>query len=194
VGVVANQPKQLEGTLDLNACTKASRFVRFCDAFNIPLLTFVDCPGTLPSREEENNGIIKHASGLLCAYCEATVPKVTLIVRKAYGIGYLHFCSRHVSDIALAWPSAVISMIGPRGAAKAMLGREASRLRDQESRIAELARQHVEKMSPSLAVANGYVGSVIKPPETRDWLIKALESTLNKLVTRPAKKHGTFPL
>ncbi|MFH0849285.1 MAG: acyl-CoA carboxylase subunit beta [archaeon] len=195
VGLVANQPKQLKGTLDSNACTKASRFVRFCDAFNIPLLTFVDCPGTLPSREEENNGIIKHASGLLCAYCEATVPKVTLIVRKAYGSGYLHFCSRHASDITLAWPSAIISVIGPRGAAKAMSGHEIDRLRGQENRIAELARQYVEKnTSPSTAVANGYVDNVIKPQETRDWLIKALESTLNKRVTKPAKKHGTFPL
>jgi len=196
VGIVANQPKVLAGTLDINASVKAGRFVRFCDAFNIPLVTFVDVPGFLPGADQEHGGIIRHASKLLYAYCEASVPKVTVITRKAYGGAYDIMCSKHIrGDINYAWPTAEIAVIGPQGAVNVIFGKEIAQSENPQERINQLTEEYRRKYaSPYAAAARGYIDDVIMPHETRPKLIRALAALANKRESRPARKHGNIPL
>ncbi len=198
VGVVANQPKVLAGVLDINTATKAARFVRFCDAFNIPLVTFEDVPGFLPGTEQEHGGIIRHGAKLLFAYCEATVPKVTVITRKAYGGAYDVMSSKHIrGDYNVAWPGAELAVMGAEGAVN-ILYRKEIQAADKEDRDA-LRRKYVEEynakfMNPYIAAGLGYLDDVIEPNETRPRIIRALESLQNKRQTLPRKKHGNIPL
>ncbi len=196
VGVVANQPKVLAGTLDIAASTKAARFVRFCDAFNIPLVTFVDVPGFLPGTEQEYGGIIRHGSKLLYAYCEATVPKLTVITRKAYGGAYVVMCSKHIgADLNLAWPTAEIAVMGPDAAVGLVFRRELAAAEDPAGRKRELVERYEELFaSPYQAASRGYVDAVIPPRETRARLIRALSLARAKRVAAPARKHGNIPL
>jgi len=196
IGVVANQPQHLAGTLDINASEKAARFVRMCDAFNIPLFTFVDVPGFLPGVEQEHGGIIRHGAKLLYAYCEATVPRVTVIVRKSYGGAYLVMNARGVgADLVYAWPSAEIAVMGAQGAVNVIHRREITDASDPELRRSELIDEYQEKFAhPYVAAELGLVDDVIEPRQTRVKLIKALEMLANKRHTMPAKKHGNIPL
>ncbi len=193
IGIIASQPKELGGALDTIGCTKAARFIRFCDAFNLPLVIFVDCPGILPAVEEEKGGVARHSSKLLYAFCEATVPKISVITRKAYGEAYLLMCNEHVSDIRLAWPSATISVMGPIGMVKAMFASEISRSENPESRIKDLVREYIERFAdPRFAASKGYIDKVVVPRDTRKWLILGLESLSAKRESRPQRKHGAF--
>ena len=187
VGIVANQPAVLAGVLDINASTKGARFIRFCDAFNIPLVTFEDVPGFLPGVAQEHGGIIRHGAKLLFAYCEATVPKVTVIVRKAYGGAYDVMNSKHVrGDYNVAWPSAEIAVMGPKGAVEILYKHEATEAHEAEYR---------EKFAhPYLAAARGYVDDIIDPRDTRPRLIDALATLATKRDRNPPKKHGNIPL
>ena len=196
VGIVANQPQFLAGCLDIDASWKAGRFVRFCDAFNIPLITFVDVPGFLPGIQQEYDGIIRNGAKILYAFCEATVPKITLITRKAYGGAYDVMCSKHIrADINYAWPSAEIAVMGASGAANILYRKEIKAAQDPAAKKAELVKDYNDRFaSPYLAAARGYVDDVIEPRETRPRLIEALESCALKRETRPAKKHGNIPL
>jgi propionyl-CoA carboxylase beta chain len=196
VGVVANQPNYLAGTLDINSSIKAARFVRFCDAFNIPLLTFVDVPGFLPGTAQEYGGIIKHGAKLLYAYCEATVPKITLITRKAYGGAYDVMSSKHIrGDINLAYPTAEIAVMGPEGAVNIIFRRDIQESAAPDSLRAEKAAEYREKFAnPYVAASLGYIDEVIDPKETRLKLIRALEMLQNKRDSNPPKKHGNIPL
>jgi propionyl-CoA carboxylase beta chain len=196
VGVVANQPAVLAGVLDINASTKAARFVRFCDAFNIPLVTFVDVPGFLPGTVQEHGGIIRHGAKLMYAYAEATVPKLTVITRKAYGGAYDVMSSKHLrGDINLAWPSAEIAVMGPEGAVNIVFRREISEAANAEETRARLVAEYREKFAnPYIAAARGYIDAVIEPHETRPRLINALEMLQNKRDANPPKKHGNIPL
>jgi len=196
VGIVANQPNYLAGTLDINSSVKAARFVRFCDAFNIPLLTFVDVPGFLPGTAQEYGGIIKHGAKLLYAYCEATVPKITLITRKAYGGAYDVMSSKHIrGDINLAYPTAEIAVMGPEGAVNIIFRRDIQEAADPEPVREEKAAEYRQKFAnPYIAASLGYIDEVIDPKETRPRLIHALEMLQNKRDTNPAKKHGNIPL
>ncbi len=196
VGVVGNQPKVLAGTLDIDSSTKGGRFVRFCDAFNIPLLTFVDVPGFLPGTEQEWGGIIRNGAKLLFAYCEATVPKITVITRKAYGGAYDVMCSKHIrGDVNLAWPSAELAVMGPEGAVNIVFRKEIEAAEDPEARRAELVEEYKERFAnPYIAAELGYIDDVIEPPHTRPRVIEALETLMTKRETRPAKKHGNIPL
>lgn len=196
VGIVGNQPAHLAGCLDIHSSTKAGRFVRFCDCFNIPLITFVDVPGFLPGTTQEYGGIIRSGSKLLYAYCEATVPKLTVIIRKAYGGAYDVMCSKHIrADINFAWPSAEIAVMGPDGAINIIFRKEIQEAENKEKRRKELAEEYREKFaSPYIAAERGYIDDVIEPPETRPRLINALISLLSKREQRPAKKHGNIPL
>lgn len=196
VGVVANQPAVLAGVLDINASVKAARFVRFCDAFNIPIITFVDVPGFLPGMAQEHGGIIRHGAKLLYAYAEATVPKLTVITRKAYGGAYDVMSSKHLrGDINLAWPSAEIAVMGPEGAVNIIFRREISEAADAEATRARLVAGYREKFAnPYVAAARGFVDAVIEPHETRPRLINALEMLQNKRDSNPPKKHGNIPL
>jgi acetyl-CoA carboxylase carboxyltransferase component len=196
VGIVANQPAVLAGVLDINASTKAARFVRFCDAFNIPLVSLVDVPGFLPGLEQEHGGIIRHGAKLLYAYAEATVPKLTVITRKAYGGAYVVMSSKHLrSDINLAWPTAEIAVMGPEGAVNIIFRRELSEASDTEEARSRLVVEYREKFaSPYAAAFRGYCDAVIEPRETRPRLINALEMLQNKRDTNPLKKHGNIPL
>jgi acetyl-CoA carboxylase carboxyltransferase component len=192
-GIVANQPRIMAGCLDIDASDKAARFVRFCDAFNIPLLTVVDVPGYLPGSAQEHGGVIRHGAKLLYAYSEATVPKVTLIVRKSYGGAYLAMCSRHLgADVVIAWPQAEIAVMGPEGAASIIFRKEmlASEARRQE-KIDEYRRNF---SNPYQAAKRGYVDLVINPRDTRPTVIAAFEMARNKREPRPRKKHGNIPL
>ncbi len=196
VGIIANQPKVLAGCLDINASDKAARFIRFCDAFNIPLLTLVDTPGYLPGIEQEFGGIIRHGAKLLYAYSEASVPKITLILRKAYGGAYLAMCSRSLgADQILAWPSAEIAVMGPEGAANIIFRKEIAGAKDpvlvRQQKIDEYREQFA---NPYVAAAHGYVDTIIDPAETRSALIQAFEALATKKEMRPAKKHGNFPV
>jgi propionyl-CoA carboxylase beta chain len=195
VGVVANQPAVLAGTLDIEASEKAARFVRFCDAFNIPLLTFVDVPGFLPGVEQEHHGIIRHGAKLLYAYCEATVPRITVITRKAYGGAYLVMNARGVrADLVFAWPSAEIAVMGAQGAVNIIHRREISAAEDTEKARAELITDYETKFNnPYVAAELGLVDEVIEPRETRYKLIRALEVLRTKRETLPPKKHGNGP-
>ena len=196
VGIVGNQPAYLAGVLDINASTKASRFVRFCDCFNVPIITFVDVPGFMPGTDQEYGGIIKHGAKLLYAYAEATVPKLSVMTRKAYGGAYIVMGSKHLrGDINLAWPSAEIAVMGPEGAVNIVFREELAKTADAEEERARLVEEFREKFaSPYLAASRGYLDDVIEPPETRPRLIRALEMLQNKRDTLPPKKHGNIPL
>ena len=196
IGIVANQPAVLAGVLDINCSDKAGRFVRFCDAFNIPIITFVDVPGFLPGTGQEHGGIIRHGAKLLYAYCEATVPKITLITRKAYGGAYDVMSSKHIrGDLNLAWPSAELAVMGPEGAVSIIFRKELSKAKDPEKRKAELVAEYRQKFaSPYVAAARGYLDDVIEPRFTRPRLINALEMLASKRDSNPPKKHGNIPL
>lgn len=198
VGIVGNQPAFLAGVLDINASVKGARFVRFCDAFNIPLITFEDVPGFLPGTQQEFGGIIKHGAKLLFAFAEATVPKITVITRKAYGGAYCVMSSKHIrTDINYAWPTAEIAVMGPEGAVNIVYRRELERAAESErERIrAEKTAEFRERFAnPYIAAEKGYVDAIIAPAETRAKLIAALESLENKRDTNPRKKHGNIPL
>jgi propionyl-CoA carboxylase beta chain len=196
IGIVANQPAQSSGALDINSSMKAARFVRFCDAFNIPIVTFVDVPGFLPGIEQEHGGIIKHGSKLLYAYCEATVPKVTVILRKDYGGAYDVMGSKHSgADINYAWPTAEIAVMGPQGAINIIFRKEIAEAKDQKQKHSELVSEYRQKFaSPYIAAQKGYIDEVIEPAETRPKLISALESLVTKREPRPSRKHSNVPL
>ena len=196
IGIVANQPKHFAGALDVKSSIKADRFIRFCDAFNIPIITFEDVPGFLPGIEQEHGGIIRHGSKLLFAYCEATVPKITVIVRKAYGGAYDVMGSKHSgADINYAWPSAEIAVMGPAGAINIIFRKEIARAQDPEKRRKELTAEYREKFAnPYIAAEKGYIDDVIEPAQTRPKLISALEMLITKREPRPSKKHSNIPL
>jgi Carboxyl transferase domain. len=196
VGIVANQPRVNAGVLDVDASDKAARFVRFCDSFNIPLLTFTDVPGYLPGIKQEHSGIIRHGAKLLYAFAEATVPKINVIVRKAYGGAYIAMNSRHLgADIVLAWPTAEIAVMGPEGAANIIFRKEIGMAEDPVSYRQEKIREYREKFSnPYIAAARGYVDDVIEPSETRQRVASALDMLAGKRETRPPRKHGNIPL
>ncbi len=196
VGIVANQPAYLAGVLDIDCSEKAGRFVRFCDSFNIPILTFVDVPGFLPGLEQEHGGIIRSGAKLLYAYCEATVPKITLITRKAYGGAYDVMSSKHIrGDINLAWPSAEIAVMGPEGAVNIIFRKELAKAKDPEKKRAELVEEYRAKFAnPYIAASRGYIDDVIEPSTTRARLINALEMLSHKRDSNPGKKHGNIPL
>jgi acetyl-CoA carboxylase carboxyltransferase component len=196
IGVVAQQPTVLAGVLDINASVKAARFVRFCDAFNIPLVTFVDVPGFLPGVGQEHGGIIRQGAKLLYAYCEATVQKVTVITRKAYGGAYDVMSSKHIrGDVNLAWPTAEIAVMGIEGAVNIVFRDQLSSSEDPDGLRAQLEREYRENLAnPYVAAARGYVDDVIEPRETRPRLINALDMLQNKRDHNPPKKHGNIPL
>jgi propionyl-CoA carboxylase beta chain len=196
VGIVANQPAVLAGVLDINSSEKAARFIRFCDAFNIPVITFVDVPGFLPGTVQEHNGIIRSGSKLLFAYCEATVPKLTIITRKAYGGAYDVMSSKHIrGDLNLAWPSAEIAVMGPDGAVNIIFRKEIAEAEDPEVRRQELVVDYREKFAnPYVAASRGYLDDIIEPHFTRPRLINGLEMLANKRDSNPPKKHSCIPL
>ena len=196
VGIIANQPAVLAGVLDINASTKAARFIRFCDAFNIPLVTFEDVPGFMPGTVQEHGGIIRAGAKLLYAYAEATVPKLTVVTRKAYGGAYDVMSSKHLrGDFNVAWPSAELAVMGPDGAVNIIFRRELAEAEDPVARKAELVAEYREKFAnPYIAAARGYLDDVIEPHETRPRLINALEMLQNKRDSNPPKKHGNIPL
>jgi propionyl-CoA carboxylase beta chain len=191
VAVIANQPEHLAGVLDINSSIKGARFVRFCDAFNIPLITFVDVPGFLPGTVQEFGGIIKHGAKLLYAYAEATVPKITLITRKAYGGAYDVMASKHLgADINYAYPSAEIAVMGPAGAVNIIFRNE----KDEEAKAKRVEDYRENFANPYKAAELGYIDEIIYPRNTREKLIAALEMTKNKREENPPKKHGNIPL
>lgn len=196
VGVIGNQPKVLAGTLDINSSTKGARFIRFCDAFNIPLLTFVDVPGFLPGTTQEFQGIIRNGAKLLYAYCEATVPKITVITRKAYGGAYDVMCSKHIrADINFAWPSAELAVMGPDGAVNIIFKKEILAAENPSKRAKELVNEYREKFAnPYIAAEMGFIDDIIEPKFTRIRVIDALHTLVNKREIRPSKKHGNIPL
>ncbi len=196
VGVVANQPSQKAGTLDINASTKAARFIRFCDAFNIPLLTLVDVPGFLPGTDQEYNGIIRHGAKLLYAFAEATVPKITVITRKAYGGAYNVMCSKHIgADFNFAWPSGEIAVMGPSGAVSVIFRREIAASQEPAKRAAELTADYQNRFAnPYVAAERGFLDAVIEPRDTRPTLIRAFATAAGKREPRPSRKHGNIPL
>jgi propionyl-CoA carboxylase beta chain len=196
VGIVANQPQVLAGVLDINASTKAARFVRFCDAFNIPLVTFEDVPGFLPGVGQEHGGVIRHGAKLLYAYAEATVPKITVITRKAYGGAYDVMSSKHIrGDINFAWPSAEIAVMGPEGAINILHRQELAEAKDPQALRAQLTSDYRARFaSPYIAAARGFIDDVIEPSQTRPRIINALEMLQNKRDKNPPKKHGNIPL
>jgi len=196
IGIIANQPKQLAGCLDINASDKATRFIRFCDAFNIPLLTIADVPGYLPGSQQEWGGIIRHGAKLLWCYSEATVPKLLLVTRKDYGGSYLAMCSKDLgADMAFAWPSAEIAVMGAGGAANIIHRKEIKGAEDQAAKRQEKIDEYEELFSnPYQAAQRGYIDAIIVPSETRPRLIDALEVMCSKRETRPPKKHGNIPM
>jgi propionyl-CoA carboxylase beta chain len=196
IGIVANQPAVLAGVLDIEASEKAARFVRFCDSFNVPLLTFVDVPGFLPGLDQEHGGIIRAGAKLLYAYCETTVPKMTVITRKAYGGAYDVMSSKHIrGDVNFAWPSAEIAVMGPEGAVNIIFRKELAQAENPEERRQELVEEYREKFAnPYVAASRGYIDDVIEPRDTRPRLINALEMLSNKRENNPPKKHGNVPL
>jgi acetyl-CoA carboxylase carboxyltransferase component len=195
VGFVANQPLEMAGVLDVDSSDKAARFIRYCDAFNIPLVTLVDLPGYLPGVDQEHAGVIRHGAKVLYAYSEATVPKLTVILRKAYGGGYIAMSSRHLgADFVFAWPTAEIAVMGPEGAANIIFRREIMSAPDpDEMRRAKVEEYKVKFANPYVAASRGYIDSVIEPSETRKLLVHALELSMNKEVAMPRKKHGIPP-
>jgi acetyl-CoA carboxylase carboxyltransferase component len=195
-GIVAQQPMILAGVLDIDSSTKAARFVRFCDAFNIPIITFEDVPGFMPGVAQEHGGIIRSGAKLLYAYCEATVPRVTIITRKAYGGAYDVMSSKHIrGDISYAWPSAEIAVMGPEGAVNIIFRKQLAEAEDPEAERARLVQEYRDTFAnPYVAAARGYIDDVIEPHETRPRLIEALQMLQNKRDTNPPKKHGNIPL
>jgi len=196
VGIVANQPRIYAGAIDIDASDKAARFVRFLDAFNIPIITFVDTPGFLPGVAQEHGGIIRHGAKLLYAYSEATVPKITIILRKAYGGAYICMGSQHLgADMVAAWPTAEIAVMGPEGAVNIVFRKEIEKADNPEELRQKRIEEYKEKFAnPYMAAQRGYVNDVIAPASTRAWLAKALELTRTKVESRPTKKHGNIPL
>ncbi|MCZ6820549.1 MAG: methylmalonyl-CoA carboxyltransferase, partial [Calditrichaeota bacterium] len=196
VGIVANQPAVLAGVLDIDSSKKGGRFVRFCDAFNIPIITFVDVPGFLPGTDQEWGGIIANGAKLLYAFCEATVPKITVITRKAYGGAYDVMSSKHIrGDVNLAWPSAEIAVMGPKGAVEIIFKKEINAAADREKAVEEKTEEYRERFAnPYSAAERGYIDEIIEPQETRPRLIQALEMLENKVDSNPRKKHGNIPL
>jgi acetyl-CoA carboxylase carboxyltransferase component len=196
VGVIGNQPMHMAGTLDIDSSVKAARFVRFCDAFNIPLLTFVDVPGFLPGTSQEYGGIIRHGAKLLYAYCEATVPKLTVITRKAYGGAYDVMASKHIrADFNFAWPTSEIAVMGVDAAVRIIFRKELAEATNQAERQAELVEDYQNRFAnPYVAAERGYIDAVIEPRETRPSLIKALRIARTKRQSMPARKHGNIPL
>jgi propionyl-CoA carboxylase beta chain len=196
VGIVANQPMVLAGCLDINSSIKAARFIRFCDCFNIPIITFEDVPGYLPGTNQEHGGIIKHGAKLLFAYGEATVPKLTVIVRKSYGGAYCVMGSKHMrADYNMAYPTAEIAVMGPEGAVNILYRRELAQAKDIEAFRAERVQEFKDKFAnPYVAAEKGYIDEVIEPRETRPKLIRALRLLGTKRDTNPPKKHGNIPL
>jgi propionyl-CoA carboxylase beta chain len=196
VGIVANQPQVLAGTLDITSSTKGARFVRFCDSFNIPLIAFVDVPGFLPGTEQEYTGIIRHGAKLLYAFTEATVPRMTVITRKAYGGAYVVMNSKHIrADVSLAWPTAEIAVMGAGGAVNVIHRKAISSAADSDAKRAELIADYEERFSnPYIAAERGYVDDVIEPQETRRRLVQSLEMLRSKRETIPQRKHGNIPL
>jgi propionyl-CoA carboxylase beta chain len=196
VGVVGNNPSALAGVLDIDSSSKAARFVRLCDAFNVPLVTFVDVPGFLPGTAQEWGGIIRHGAKLLYAYCEATVPKLTVITRKAYGGAYDVMSSKHIrADFNFAWPTAEVAVMGPDGAVNIVFRKELEEADDADARRAELSADYrAQFANPYVAAERGYVDDVIEPRRTRPVLCDALATALTKREKRPPRKHGNIPL
>jgi len=196
VGIVANQPAVLAGVLDISASLKAARFIRFCDSFNVPLVTFEDVPGFLPGVAQEHGGIIKHGAKLLYAYCEATVPKLTVITRKAYGGAYDVMSSKHIrGDFNVAWPTAEIAVMGPKGAVEILFRKEIAESKDESAATEAKIEEYREKFAhPYVAAGRGYVDDIIDPRDTRPALITALETLQTKRDKNPPKKHGNIPL
>lgn len=196
VGIVANNPNHLAGVLDINSSVKAARFVRFCDAFHIAIVTFVDVPGFLPGTAQEKGGIIRHGAKLLYAYCEATVPKLTVITRKAYGGAYDVMSSKHIgADLNLAWPNAEIAVMGAAGACNVIFRSEIQKATDPEAKRKQLTEEYADKFAnPYIAASKGYIDAVILPEETRDYLLKGLAATRSKREEMPKRKHGNIPL
>jgi acetyl-CoA carboxylase carboxyltransferase component len=195
VGFVCNQPLVLAGVLDVDSSDKAGRFIRFCDAFNIPIITLVDLPGYLPGVDQEHAGVIRHGAKILYAYSEATVPKITLILRKAYGGGYIAMNSRHLrADFVFAWPGAEIAVMGPEGAANIIFRKEITSAEDPDAMRKKMVEEYKEKFAnPYVAAAKGYIDSVIEPEETRNVIQHAIEVSATKDVSMPRKKHGVPP-
>jgi len=196
IGIIANQPAHLAGCLDVNASDKSTRFIRFCDAFNIPLLTIADVPGFLPGVNQEHMGIIRHGAKMLWCYSEATVPKMTLVTRKDYGGSYLAMCSKHQgADFVVAWPTAEIAVMGAEGAVNILYAKEIKAAEDPKAMRAEKLEEYRELFySPYIAAAHGYVDTIIEPGKTRSVLIQTLNSLTSKRETRPPKKHGNIPV
>ncbi len=196
VGIVANQPSVLAGSLDIDSSDKAARFIRFLDCFNIPIVTFVDTPGYLPGVQQEHGGIIRHGAKLLFAYSEATVPKVTIILRKAYGGAYIAMGSKHLgADFVAAWPTAEIAVMGPEGAANIIFKKEIDTAPNPEEKRKELVEKYREAFAnPYVAASRGYIDAVIEPVKTREWLIRTLDLCSTKVSSLPKKKHGNIPL
>jgi acetyl-CoA carboxylase carboxyltransferase component len=195
VGFVANPPLVMAGVLDCDSADKAARFIRFCDCFNIPIVTLEDLPGYLPGIDQEHAGVIRHGAKMLYAYSEATVPKVTVILRKAYGGGYIAMGSRHLrSDFVFAWPQAEIAVMGPEGAANIIFKKEITEAADPEAVRKEKIQEYKEKFAnPYVAAAKGYIDAVISPDETRSAIVHALQVSATKNVGHPKKKHGLPP-
>ena len=196
VGIVANQPNYLSGVLDINSSVKAARFVRFCDCFNIPIITLVDVPGFLPGVNQEYGGVIRHGAKILYAYAEATVPKITVVIRKAYGGAYCVMSSKHLrGDINYAWPSAEIAVMGGKGAVGVLYYKDAQKSDDPEKYLADKEKEYTDSMAnPFVAAERGYIDDIIEPKRTRFRIIKALEMLRNKRDSNPMKKHGNIPL
>jgi acetyl-CoA carboxylase carboxyltransferase component len=196
IGIVANQPMVLAGCLDIDSARKAARFVRFCDCFNIPIVTFVDVPGFLPGAEQEYNGIIRHGAKLLYAFAEATVPRMNVITRKAYGGAYVVMNSKHLrADVSFAWPTAEIAVMGPDGAVNVVFKKQIEKAEDPAAARADLIAEYQNKfVTPYIAAERGFVDDVIEPADTRPRLVKALRMLATKRESVPARKHGNMPL
>ena len=196
IGIVANQPKNKAGVLDINSSDKAARFIRFCNAFNIPIITFVDVPGFMPGIQQECGGIIRHGAKMLFAYASATVPKITVVIRKAYGGAFLAMCAKSMgADTLCAWPSAEISVMGAEGAANVLYRKEISRASDSDAeKVKRLEEFRQTFANPYFAAAHGIVDEILEPAETRGYLAATLEVLKSKRELRPQKKHGLIPL
>jgi propionyl-CoA carboxylase beta chain len=196
IGLVAQQPGVLAGVLDVDASDKGARFIRFCDCFNIPLLTLTDTPGFLPGVAQEHGGVIRHGAKMIYAYAEASVPKISVITRKAYGGAYIVMSSKHLrGDVCIAWPTAEIAVMGPQGAVNVVFRRELATADDPEALRERLVQDYRDKFAnPYVAASRGYIDGVIAPRETRPRVIQALEMLQSKRVQRPPRKHGNLPL
>ena len=196
VGIVSQEPAMMAGVMDINSADKISRFVRMCDAFNLPIVTFVDSPGFLPGVNQEHGGVIRHGAKVLFAYAEATAPKVSVVTRKAYGGAYVVMSSKYLgTDITYAWPSAEIAVMGAEGAANILYHRQINNADDPVAERARLTQQYQDEfLNPYVAAKTGYIDEVIEPAETRQKLIEALQALENKIETNPPRKHGNMPV